>query len=68
MRTSPKVEFVVTPQALSNQQQKDLKRREPQRHKEEFFFSFAVKEKAFPLCLRDSVAKAFMTEGDKPSS
>ena len=50
-------------------------------HKEEIFFSFvlfAVKEncteaqrhgeekKAFPLC--DSVAKAFMTEGDEPSS
>ena len=44
------------------------------------FVHFAVKEnchggtetrrraKAFPLCLRGSVAKAFMTEGDKPSS
>ena len=48
--------------------------------KEALLFSFAVKknchggtqtrrrEKAFPLCLRDSVAKTFMTEGDKPSS
>ena len=26
------------------------------------------RKKAFPLCLRDSVAKAFMTEGDEPSS
>ena len=25
------------------------------------------REKAFPLCLRDSVAKAFMTGGEKPS-
>ena len=35
-------------------------RKLPRRHREE--------KKAFPLCLRDSVAKAFMTEGDKPSS
>ena len=33
---------------------------EAQRHGEE--------KKAFPLCLCDSVAKALMTEGDKPSS
>ena len=35
-------------------------RKLPRRHREE--------KKAFPLCLRDSVAKAFMTEGDEPSS
>ena len=47
-------------------------------HKEELFFFFAVKENCHggketrrrekKLFLRDSVAKAFMTQGDKPSS